>query len=145
MNLNKVQLIGRVTKMPEQKSLPSGKAVAKFGIATNHKYKNSAGENIESAQFHNCVAFGKMAEIIGTYIKKGQEVYVEGRLEYRQWAKKDGTKGYMTEIVVGGMQMGQNARGSASGANMAAPKEEYATDASEKADDGEINVDDIPF
>ena len=91
MNLNKAQLIGRITNDPEMKALPSGTPVVKFGLATNRVYKTKDGEKKEVAQFHNCVAFGKLAEIIGQWAKKGQEVYVDGRIEYRSWDKKDGT------------------------------------------------------
>ena len=111
LNLNKAQLIGRMTNDPEMKTLPSGAAVAKFGLATNRVYKTKEGEKKEVAQFHNCVAFGKLAEIIGQWAKKGQEVYVDGRIEYRSWDKKDGTKGYATEIVMENFQMGAKAKG----------------------------------
>src|SRR3989344_4959357 len=111
MNLNKAQLIGRITNDPEIKALPSGISVAKFGLATNRTYKTKEGEKKETTQFHNCVAFGKLADIIKQWAKKGQEVYVDGRIEYRSWDKKDGGKGYMTEIVMENFQMGAKARG----------------------------------
>lgn len=111
MNLNKALLIGRITNDPEIKALPSGISVAKFGLATNHIYKTKEGEKKETAQFHNCVAFGKLADIIKQWAKKGQEVYVEGRIEYRSWDKKDGGKGYITEIMIETFQMGAKARG----------------------------------
>jgi len=115
MNLNKAQLIGRITNDPEVKALPSGISVAKFGLATNHIYKTKEGEKKETAQFHNCVAFGKLADIIKQWTKKGQEVYVEGRIEYRTWDKKDGGKGYITEIMIETFQMGAKARGNDGG------------------------------
>ncbi|MEK7463010.1 MAG: single-stranded DNA-binding protein, partial [Patescibacteria group bacterium] len=90
MNVNKAQLIGRITNDPEVRALPSGASVAKFGLATNRVYKTKEGEKKETAQFHNCVAFGKLADIIKQWAKKGQEVYVDGRIEYRTWDKKDG-------------------------------------------------------
>jgi len=80
MNLNRASLIGRVTKDPEVKALPSGKQVARFGVATNYTYKDKDGKKVENVSFHNCVAFGKLAEIIGQYVKKGQEVYLDGDL-----------------------------------------------------------------
>ena len=115
MNLNKAQLIGRITNDPEVNALPSGISVAKFGLATNHIYKTKEGEKKETAQFHNCVAFGKLADIIKQWTKKGQEVYVEGRIEYRTWDKKDGGKGYITEIMIETFQMGAKARGNDGG------------------------------
>lgn len=111
MNLNKAQLIGRITNDPEIKALPSGMSVAKFGLATNHVFKTREGSKKETTQFHNCVAFGKLADIIKQWAKKGQEVYVEGRIEYRSWDKKDGTKAYITEIMIENFQMGAKARG----------------------------------
>ena len=115
MNLNKAQLIGRITNDPEVKALPSGISVAKFGLATNRVYKTKEGEKKEVAQFHNCVAFGKLADIIKQWAKKGQEVYVDGRIEYRTWDKKDGGKGYITEIMIENFQMGAKARGNEGG------------------------------
>ncbi|MHB9019678.1 MAG: single-stranded DNA-binding protein [Minisyncoccota bacterium] len=115
MNLNKAQLIGRIVNDPEIKALPSGISVAKFSLATNHVYKTKEGEKKETAQFHNCVAFGKLADIIKQWAKKGQEVYVDGRIEYRSWDKKEGGKGYITEIMIENFQMGAKARGSEDG------------------------------
>lgn len=115
MNLNRAQLIGRITNDPEIKALPSGMSVAKFGLATNHIYKTKEGEKKETTQFHNCVAFGKLAEIIKQWAKKGQEVYADGRIEYRTWDKKDGGKGYITEIIIENFQMGAKARGGEDG------------------------------
>lgn len=111
MNLNQVELIGRVTKDPELKSTSGGTPVVKFTLATNHKYTDKQGNKQESAQFHNIVAWGKSAEIINQYIVKGQEIYVRGRLDYRSWEKQDGTKGYMTEIIVDDFQMGAKPKG----------------------------------
>lgn len=156
MNLNKAQLIGRITNDLEMKALPSGTPVVKFGLATNRVYKTKDGEKKEVAQFHNCVAFGKLAEIIGQWAKKGQEVYVDGRIEYRSWDKKDGTKGYMTEIMVENFQMGAKARGAGEGGGRE-PMRESAPAASQavptidldEADSTdspqEIKSEDLPF
>jgi len=139
MNLNKTQLIGRVTRDPELRAMPNGGNVAKFGLATNYIYKTKSGEKKETVQFHNCVAFGRLAEIINQYVVKGQELYVEGRIEYRQWEKKDGTKAYATEIVIENMQMGQKARGSNEQRDAQREKKE------EDTEEEEINVEEIPF
>ena len=141
MNLNKAHLIGRVTKDPELKTLPNGTAVVKFGLATNNVFKSKTGEKKESTQFHNCVAFGRTAEVIGQFVVKGQEIYIEGRIEYRQWDKKDGGKGYQTEIMVESMQMGQKAKGSVGNdqadGNPPTPVTEIEPE--------EINPEDLPF
>ena len=106
MNQNKVFLIGRITKDPEVKSLSSGTLIANFVVATNHIFKDKSGEKKETAQFHNCAAFSRLAEIIKQYVVKGQEVAVEGRIDYQQW-EKDGEKKYRTQIIVEAFQMGQ--------------------------------------
>lgn len=138
MNLNKAQLIGRVTRTPELKSLPSGSSVVSFSIATNHVYKNKNGEKIENVSFHNCVIFGKGAEIFSMYVIKGQEVYVAGRIDYKQWEKKDGTKANRTEIIVDDFQFGQKPLGAQNNqesvATGAAAPGEYVPDGSDPAD-----------
>jgi len=137
MNLNKVQLIGRLTKDPELKALQSGAKVAKFGLATNHTYKKDDGTKVENVSFHNIVVFGKSAEIIAQYSKKGAELYVDGRIEYRSWDKKEGGKGYATEIVVDNFQLGAKAKGTAIEEKKEDKEIEYPTE--------EINPEDIPF
>ena len=97
---NKVQLIGNLGMNPEIKNLDSGKKLAKFSIATNESYKNAQGEKVEDTQWHNLVAWGKTAEIIEKYLKKGNEVAIEGKLVNRNYDDKDGNKRYVTEIVI---------------------------------------------
>mgnify|MGYP001580248621 CR=1 FL=1 len=143
MNLNRAQLIGRVTADPERKALPSGMPVVKFGLATNHVFKTKEGEKKETAQFHNCVAFGKVADIISQWVQKGQEVYVDGRIEYRTWDKKDGTKGYATEIIVENFQMGAKAKGGAGRTEES--QESAAAIPTIDVTDGEIKSEDLPF
>jgi len=142
MNLNQVHLIGRVTRDPELKMTPGGIYVAKFGLATNNKFKNKAGESIENTQFHNCVAFGYSAENIQRYSGKGCEIYVEGRIEYREWIGKDEQKKYMTEIIVEKFKLGAKPNGGqkiqdSSGGKKDKEEVEYPTE--------EINPEDIPF
>jgi single-strand DNA-binding protein len=96
---NKVQLIGNLGNDPEIITLESGKKLAKFSIATNESYKNQQGERVTDTQWHNIVAWGKTAEIIETYVTKGKEVAVEGKLTTRAWDDKDGNKRYTTEVV----------------------------------------------
>jgi len=96
---NKVQLIGHVGNDPEILNLESGKKLAKFSIATNESYKNSKGEKITDTQWHNIVAWGKTAELIETYVPKGKEIGIEGKLTSRSYEDKDGVKKYITEVV----------------------------------------------
>ena len=102
---NKVQLIGNLGSNPEIKTLDGGKKMAKFNIATNESYRNSNGEKVTETQWHNLVAWGKLAEIIEKYIMKGSEVAVEGKLTYRSYNDKDGNKKYFTEIQVNELLM----------------------------------------
>ncbi len=147
MNLNKAQLIGRVTRDPEMKALPSGTKVVKFGLATNNVFKDKAGEKKESTQFHNCVAFGRIAETIGQYVVKGQEIYVEGRIEYRDWEGKDGVKRNSTEIIVENFQFGQRAK--SGGAEKVETSHGASGVSSEMptidVTEGEIKAEDLPF
>ena len=96
---NRVQLIGNLGNDPEMITLESGKKLAKFTIATNESYKNSAGEKITDTQWHNIIAWNKTAEIVEQYLEKGKEVAIEGKLTSRSYEDKDGTKKYITEIV----------------------------------------------
>lgn len=102
---NKVQLIGNLGQNPEVKELNGGKKVAKFSLATNETYKNKAGEKVTDTQWHNLVAWGKTAEIIEKYLKKGSEVAVEGKLLNRNYTDKEGVKRHVTEIQVSELLM----------------------------------------
>jgi len=97
---NTVQLIGNLGMDPKVKQLESGKTVANFSLATSHVYKNANGEKVDDTQWHNLVAWGKTAEIVEKYLKKGNEIAIEGRLTNRSYDDKDGVKRYITEIVV---------------------------------------------
>ena len=106
MDLNRVTLIGNLTKDPLRKAVPSGQAVSQFSIATNYSWLDaSSKERKEKAEFHDIVAWGKLAEIIGQYVKKGSKVYVEGRLQNRFWKAKDGKTRRSTEIVADNLIM----------------------------------------
>lgn len=96
---NKVQLIGNLGNDPEIITLDSGKKLAKFSIATNETYKNSAGEKVTDTQWHNIVAWNKTAEIIEKYLQKGNEVVIEGKLSSRSFEDNEGNKRYVTEVV----------------------------------------------
>lgn len=103
--LNKVILIGRLGKDPELRYTPTGAAVATFNVATNEAYKDKDGKDVENTDWHRIVAWRKLAEICGQYLKKGSLVYIEGKLKTRSYDDKDGTKKYITEIVADNMQM----------------------------------------
>lgn len=105
MFLNKALIVGNLTRDPELKALPSGMSVASFSVATNRKYKDRDGKMQESVDFHNVVAFGRTAENISQFLKKGSQILVEGRLQTRSW-DKDGVKHYRTEIVADFVQFG---------------------------------------
>jgi len=102
---NKVQLIGNLGQTPEVKELNGGKKVAKFSLATNETYRNKAGEKVTDTQWHNLVAWGKTADIIEKYLKKGSEVAVEGKLLNRNYTDKEGVKRYVTEVQVNELLM----------------------------------------
>ncbi len=96
---NKVQLMGNLGNEPEVITLESGKKLAKFSLATNESYRNSEGEKITNTEWHNLIAWGKIAEVVEKYLKKGNEVMVEGKLTSRSYETKEGDKRYITEIV----------------------------------------------
>ena len=112
MNFNKAIVAGNLTRDPEVRSLPSGQQVANLGIASNRYYNDQQGNKQEKAEFHNIVAFGKLADICAKYLKKGTLVLVEGRLQTSNWEGKDGVKRYKTEIIMESMQMGPRRDGS---------------------------------
>lgn len=149
MYLNKVFLYGNLTRDPELKALPSGGQVANFGLATNRVYKDKSGAKQEATEFHNIVAFGRTAEVIAQYMKKGRPMFVEGRITTRSWeGKEDGKKQYRTEIVVDNFQFGADggARGGAPSASRGADEQPAPRDDEAiKYPDEEINPEDIPF
>lgn len=166
MNLNKVFILGRLTRDPEQRTLPSGRPVSSFGMATNRVWTNQESkEKQEQTEFHNIVAFGKLAEICNQYLNKGQLVLIEGRIQTRFWEDQNGNKRSRTEIIAEGMQMGPKARGSrgseetleTAAATEEVPVEEIKEEPEEKKKkksskkkennpgEEEIDVKDIPF
>jgi single-strand DNA-binding protein len=97
---NKVQLIGNLGNAPEIKNTESGKKLAKFSVATSETYRNAQGDKVKETQWHNLIAWGKVADIIEKYLKKGSEVAIEGKLVTRNYTDKEGVKKYITEIQV---------------------------------------------
>ena len=104
-SVNKVILVGNLRRDPEVRFLPSGEAVANATIATTSKYKDKSGEKVEETEWHRVTFFGKLAEIVGEYLKKGRPVYVEGRIKTRKYTDKDGAEKYATDIIANEMQM----------------------------------------
>jgi single-strand DNA-binding protein len=147
MYINKVQLYGNLTRDPEMRALPSGQNVANFAIATNRVYKDKEGNKKEQTEFHNVVAFGRTADLIGQYMKKGRPLYVEGRLQTRSWDGQDGKKNYRTEIVVDTFQFGSG--GGEGGGRSASRGDDMNQDTGGhdaiQYPEEEINPEDIPF
>lgn len=157
MYLNKVYLIGNLTRDPELKALPSGTKVASFSVATNRTFRDKDGNRQDQTEFHNIVAFAKLGELSAQYLKKGSQALIEGRIQTRSWDDKaTGSKKYRTEIIADNVQFGTRAGagGSASGPS-SAPAGKGAKDAPKDAPapagdtieypEEEINPDDIPF
>ena len=128
-SVNKVIIVGNLGRDPETRYLPSGEAVTNISVATTDTWKDKAsGEKKEATEWHRVSFFGKLAEIAGEYLKKGSQVYVEGRLQTRKWQDKDGAEKYTTEIVADRMQM----LGSRAGAGE--PRSDTHGDAAQKGD-----------
>ena len=106
MYLNKVIIIGNLTRDPETRAMPSGQKVVTLGVATDRVWKDKIGNKQQATEYHNVVVFGRQAETCGQYLKKGQSVLVEGRIQTRSWAGQDGVKKYKTEIVADRVQFG---------------------------------------
>ena len=133
MNYNRGIIIGNITKDPELKALPSGGSVCNFSIATNRTWMDkTSGKKQEAVEFHNVVVFGRMADNVAQYIRKGSQLLVEGRIQTRSWEGKDGKKNYRTEIVAESIQFG------------AKPRDE-GRPSSPLNEEQEIDIADIPF
>ena len=150
--VNKVILLGNLGKDPEIKYMPNGNAVANITLATSETWNDkSSGEKNEKTEWHRIVFFGKLAEIVGQYLKKGSKIYIEGKLQTRKWQGQDGQDRYTTEVVVdigGTMQMldsrgGEGGFAPAQSAQQSAPAQAKAQPAPAMVDDG--FDDDIPF
>ena len=133
--LNKVTLIGRLGADPEVRYMPTGGAVANITLATNFRWKDKAGEKKESTEWHRVVFFNRLAEIAGEYLKKGGQVYVEGRLQTRKWQGQDGQDRYTTEIIATEMHMLDSRSGGTAnfGGDQAASSTEHPTSSSKPA------------
>ncbi len=106
MNLNKIFLIGRLTRNPELKTLPSGNPVVNFGLATDIFFTDKSGQKQQQVEFHNIVLFGRLAEIASQYLTKGSLAFLEGRIKTRSWEDASGNKRYRTEVIGQRLQLG---------------------------------------
>jgi len=156
MNLNKAMIIGNLTRDPEIRNTPNGQSVASFSVATNLVWTDQSGQKRDRAEYHNVVAWRRLAEIVGQYLRKGSKVYIEGRLQTRDWVGQDGVKRYRTEIITENMIMLDRA-GAGSGSPMNRTEEppmpsepvidiEESTGMSDgNTSEEEIRVENIPF
>lgn len=151
MYLNKTFLFGNLTRDPEMRSLPNGNKVTSFSLATNRVYKDANGAKQEQVEYHNIVVFGRQAETSAQYLKKGQGVMIEGRIQTRSWDDKTtGEKKYRTEIVADAVQFGPKSGGApASGGDTTSQAPAQASSAPDldtiDYGDANVNIDDIPF
>ncbi len=148
MDLNKAQVIGRITQEVELKQTPNGQNVTSFSVATNRNWTDSSGMKQEQVEFHNIVLWGKLAEIAGQYVKKWSKLFIEWRLQTRSWEAQDGTKRYRTEIVGENLIMLDNKNDSNPGDFKNSGQSTNDTPAVKRSSpkqEEEISVEDIPF
>ena len=153
MNINKVIVVGRLTRDPELRTTSSGQTVTSLGLATNRFWKDKSGQKQEKTEFHNVVLWGRLAEIAGQYLVKGQEAFIEGRLESRTYTGKDGIEKKVTDIVGENLQLGNKPGGGSGNYNAGQkPAESAPKNASAEIptinldeDQGEIRLEDVPF
>lgn len=148
MDLNRATIIGRLTRDPEVRSIPSGKSVCTVSLATSRVWTDQAGQKQKESEFHNVVLWGKLAEIAGQYMRKGARVYMEGRLRTREWTGQDGVKRYRTEIVAENMIMLDGPKTGEAGATLREPMQANnfsANDPVPEVAEEEIKIEDIPF
>lgn len=146
MDLNKVMIIGRLTKDPEGRATPTGQSVCSFSLATNRVYTDAQGQKQDKSEFHNIVAWGKLADICTQYLTKGKRIYIEGRLQTRDWVGQDGVRRYSTEVIAENMIMLDGPSGSGGPMRAAAPSHEptpFAKDFAQSDDDR--TIEEIPF
>jgi len=148
MNINKALIAGRLTKDPTLRSTPNGNTVATFSVATSQTWKDKQGQKQEKATFHNIVFWGRIAEVCGQYLTKGQEVFIEGRIETRKYQDKQGYDRYVTEIIGENMQMGAKPKGysqsSPTSPNPGTPVKEEEIPTIQQ-DEDEVRIEDVPF
>ena len=160
MNINKAILVGRLTRDPEVRTTASGQTVTSISLATNRFWKDKNGQKQDQTEFHNVVLWGKLGEIAGQYLTKGQEAYIEGRMSTRKYTGKDGVERRATEVVAENMQLGSRA-GQGGGQTSGGYDKPAATPASQTqnqapaaeeiptidldAEENEVRIEDVPF
>lgn len=145
MNLNKAMIIGNLTRDPEMRNTPSGAQVASFSVATSLVWTDQSGQKQQKSEFHNIVAWRKLAEICGQYLRKGAKVYVEGRLQTTEWTGQDSIKRYRTEIVLENMIMLDRQGATASNTGNNDFQNDIQNIPVDDAQEEEIRVENIPF
>ena len=148
MNLNKAMIIGNLTRDPELRNTPSGQTVAAFSVATNFVWTDQSGQQQKKTEFHNVIAWRKLADICAKYLHKGSKVFIEGRLQTTDWTGQEGVKRYRTEIVTENMIMLDAKGGSPMSGGMPSSHSGAETTIEipdEPMDDEEIRVENIPF
>ncbi len=147
MNLNKALLIGNLTRDPEARTTPDGTPVTTFSVATNLRWTDPSGNRQEKVEYHNIVAWRKLAEICGQYLRKGSKVYVEGRIQTRTWEDQQKQKRYRTEIIAENLIMldRQSAPSNAAPVAAASPLDDQPPAAATAPQEPVINVEEIPF
>ena len=143
MNLNKAILVGRLTRDPQSRSLPSGQSVVSFGLATGRFYTDKNGEKKQQTEFHNIVMFGKLAEIASQYLTKGSLTLIEGRLQTRSWQDSSGNQRLRTEIIAERLQLGPKSAGKVTPPT--APEQESPKEEIPIIEENEIDVKNLPF
>lgn len=146
-SLNRATILGNVTRDPETRTTTSGQSVVSFSVATSRRWKDqSSGELKEATEFHNCVAWSKLAQTVGTYVRKGSKVYLEGRIQTRSWDDPTGVKKYRTEIIAESVIL-LDKKGEGPAASAPSPKaaEGETTAQPPTPTEDEINIEDIPF
>ncbi len=155
MNVNKVILVGRLTRDPEIRTTPAGQSVATISMATNSFWTDKSGQKQDKTEYHNVVLWGRQAEIASQYLTKGQECFIEGRLQTRAYTGKDGIERRTTEVIGETMQLGSRAQGTSAGAPRSAaapsaapksaPVEEEIPTINLDDESEEIRIEDVPF
>lgn len=145
MDLNRVMIIGRLTRDPELRNTPNGKAVATLSLATNRIWVDASGQKQKQSEFHNVVLWSKLAEIANQYLRKGAKIYIEGRLQTRDWTGQDGVKRYRTEIVGDNMIMLDSRSSGTAGTGSGSTNEPMVSEEPQEVIEEEVKVEDIPF
>ena len=145
MGVNKIILIGNLGADPEVRSTGSGTPVANFRLATSETFKNREGQRETRTEWHRVVTFGRLAEICGQYLKKGKQIYIEGRIQTREWEDQTGNKRWTTEIVANQMQMLGRASDAGGGLPDDSQETQYADGGSQAPAGGDDDDDDLPF